>query len=76
MRGLSSEMRAFLNAIATGVLVFLLVETLSKSIEPVEVALEHVTVEGGGTWGGLAARRCSSSVSARVCSDSSTTSAG
>ena len=56
MRNLSSETRALFNAIATGVLVFLLVETLSKSIEPVEAALEHVTVEGGGTWGGFAAR--------------------
>jgi len=56
MRNLSSETRALFNAIATGVLVFLLVETLSKSINPVEVALEHVTVEGGGTWGGFAAR--------------------
>ncbi len=56
MRNLSSETRALFNAIATGVLVFLLVETLSKSIEPVEAALEHVTVEGGGTWGGFAGR--------------------
>jgi ZIP family zinc transporter len=56
MRRLPPQMRAFFNAIATGVLVFLLVETLSKSIEPVEVALEHVTVEGGGTWAGFAGR--------------------
>jgi ZIP family zinc transporter len=50
MRNLSSEARAFFNAIATGVLVFLLVETLTKSIEPVEVALERVTVDSGGDW--------------------------
>ena len=37
-------------------LVFLLVETLSKSIEPVESALEHVTVNGGGTWGEFVGR--------------------
>jgi zinc transporter, ZIP family len=56
MRNLSLQVRALFNAIATGVLIFLLVETLSKSIEPVEVALEHVTVEGGGTWGAFAGR--------------------
>jgi zinc transporter, ZIP family len=56
MRNLSSETRALFNAIATGVLVFLLVETLSKSIEPVEVALEHVTVQSGGTWVGFVGR--------------------
>ncbi len=51
MRTLSSETKAFFNAIATGVLIFLLIETLSKSIEPVEAALEHVTVDSGGSWG-------------------------
>lgn len=51
MRNLSSEMRCFFNAIATGVLIFLLVETLSGSIEPVEHALEEVTVGSGGDWG-------------------------
>jgi zinc transporter, ZIP family len=50
MRNLSSETKAFFNAIATGVLIFLLVETLSKSLDPVDVALEHVTVASGGTW--------------------------
>jgi ZIP family zinc transporter len=56
MRNLSIQVRALFNAIATGVLVFLLVETLSGSIEPVEHALEHVTVEGGGTWGEFVGR--------------------
>ena len=56
MRNLSSEKRAFFNAVATGVLIFLLVETLSKSIDPVESALEHVTVASGGSWGTFAGR--------------------
>jgi len=56
MRNLSSETKAFFNAIATGVLIFLLIETLSKSIEPVEAALEHVTVESGSTWGEFAGK--------------------
>ena len=56
MRNLSSEVRCFFNAIATGVLLFLLVETLIESIEPVEHALEAVTVESGGTWGEFAAK--------------------
>ena len=42
--------RAFLNAIAAGILVFLLIEVTGHGIEPVEDALKHVTTEGGGTW--------------------------
>ena len=42
---------AFINAAAAGVLVFLLVETVEHAFEPVEHALEEVTVESGGTWG-------------------------
>ena len=76
MRNLSSETRALFNAIATGVLVFLLVETLSKSIEPVEVALEHVTIEGGGTWAGFVGGGGVPRVLRRRPSASSTTSAG
>src|SRR5712692_1918974 len=56
MRNLGSEKRAFFNAIATGVLIFLLVETLSKGIDPVESALQHVTVDRGGSWGMFAGR--------------------
>ncbi len=56
MKNLSSETRAFFNAVAAGVLVFLLVETLSGSIEPVEHALEHVTTRGGGSWAEFAGR--------------------
>jgi len=56
MRNLSTQTKCFFNAIATGVLIFLLIETLTKSIDPVEVALTHVTVEGGGTWGEFVAK--------------------
>jgi ZIP family zinc transporter len=56
MRNLSTQTKCFFNAIATGVLIFLLIETLTKSIDPVEVALEHVTVQGGGTWGEFVAK--------------------
>jgi ZIP family zinc transporter len=56
MRNLSSQTTAFFNAIATGVLIFLLVETLSGSIAPVEDALTHVTTESGSSWGTFAAR--------------------
>jgi ZIP family zinc transporter len=56
LRNLSSETSAFFNAVAAGVLIFLLVETLSGSIEPVEDALTHVTTEGGGSWGTFVAR--------------------
>ena len=56
LRNLSSETSAFFNAVAAGVLIFLLVETLSKSIEPVEDALTHVTTQAGGSWGTFAGR--------------------
>jgi len=48
---LSVRARAFLNAIAAGILIFLLIEVTGHGIEPVESALERVTTEGGGTWG-------------------------
>jgi len=40
IRGLSAMWRAVLNAGAAGVLVFLLVETVSKGFDPVEVAVD------------------------------------
>src|SRR6266487_39373 len=40
MQGLSSEMRAGLSALATGILVFLLWDVLSGAVEPVESALD------------------------------------
>ena len=51
MRNVSTSAAAFLNAGAAGVLVFLLVETFEHGFEPVEHAVEEVTVESGGTWG-------------------------
>jgi ZIP family zinc transporter len=50
IRGLSVSMRSFLNAASAGVLVFLLVETISHGFEPVEVAVEE------NQWGEFAAR--------------------
>ena len=51
IRNVSTSAAAFLNAGAAGVLIFLLIETAEHAFEPVEEALEHVTVESGGTWG-------------------------
>lgn len=50
IRGLSMPMRAMLNAASAGVLVFLLVETVSHGFEPVEKAVEH------DEWGTFAGR--------------------
>src|SRR5207245_8349910 len=55
---LSSSTRAFLNALAIGILLFLLWDVLSQAIEPVEKALTAAAVDGNGTWArfaGLAA---------------------
>src|SRR6185295_8107211 len=56
IRGMSKGVAAFINAAAAGVLVFLLVETVEHAFEPVEHALEEVTVESGGSWGEFAGR--------------------
>jgi ZIP family zinc transporter len=50
IRGLSVAVRSFLNAASAGVLVFLLVETVSHGFEPVEEAVEE------SEWGELATR--------------------
>ncbi len=50
IRNVRTGVAAFLNAGAAGVLLFLLVETTSHAFEPVEHALEEVTVESGGSW--------------------------
>src|SRR3954470_15066214 len=55
---LSSSTRAFLNALAIGILLFLLWDVLSQAIEPVEKALTAAAVDGNGSWArfaGLAA---------------------
>lgn len=53
MRRLSGAARAFLNAIAAGILLFLFVEVMQHGIEPVEEALKAAS-EGGGSWGHFA----------------------
>src|SRR5437762_13035336 len=51
---LSSATRAFLNALAIGILLFLLWDVLSQAIEPVEKALTAAAVDSNGTWGHFA----------------------
>lgn len=51
---LSSGTRAFLNALAIGILLFLLWDVLSQAIDPVEKALTAAAVDGNGTWGRFA----------------------
>jgi zinc transporter, ZIP family len=48
VRNTSTQMRALLNAGATGILLFLFWDVLAKGIEPVEVALAEATTSG--TW--------------------------
>ena len=55
IRSLSSATRALFNAVATGILVFLLVETTTKSINPVEASLTRA-VDHGASWGTFAGR--------------------
>ena len=42
--------RAFLNAVAVGILIFLLWDVLSAGIEPVETSLTSATNDGGSWW--------------------------
>jgi zinc transporter, ZIP family len=49
----STQLQGALSAIATGILLFLLVETLHGGIEPAEEALEEA-VDGPGSWGHFA----------------------
>jgi ZIP family zinc transporter len=58
VKAASTRLRVALNALATGILIFLLWEVLSHSIEPVETALVGAAVDHTGSWGrfaGLAA---------------------
>jgi ZIP family zinc transporter len=58
LRNPSLAMKAFLNATATGVLLFLFWDVLAHALEPVETALTAVTRDGTGSWmhfGALAA---------------------
>jgi ZIP family zinc transporter len=50
IRNASTRLKAFFSATATGILLFLLVEVLVHSVEPVEEALTSAANEGG-SWG-------------------------
>jgi len=50
IRRASMGLRAFLNAAATGVLVFLLIDVMSHAVEPVENAMLKADA-GHGSWG-------------------------
>jgi ZIP family zinc transporter len=53
VRGLKVSIQGFLNAVATGVLIFLLIDILSKAGEPVRAALEKVHQGQFGSFAGL-----------------------
>src|SRR5947209_20400369 len=55
VRGLDVRLQGFLNAVAVGVLIFLLVDILSKANEPVRAALEKVHQGQSGAFVGLLA---------------------
>ena len=55
VRGLNVRLQGFLNAVAVGVLVFLLVDILSKANEPVRAALERAHQGQSGAFVGLLA---------------------
>ena len=58
LRNPAPRLRAFLNATATGILLFLFWDILSQAVEPVESALTAAAVDHDGSWGrfaGLAA---------------------
>src|SRR3954453_14804338 len=50
VRRLSSSPRALLNALAIGILLFLLWDVLSHAVDPVEHALTAAALEHNGSW--------------------------
>lgn len=54
LRSPSVTLRAFLNAVATGILVFLVWDVLSHAVEPVETALNKAAVQHTGSWASFA----------------------
>jgi ZIP family zinc transporter len=54
VRGLAPGMRAFLNALAAGILLFLLFDILENAIAPLDGAVEKAGA-GAGTWAPVAA---------------------
>jgi ZIP family zinc transporter len=55
LKGLSRSTQGFLNALATGILVFLLWDILSHAGEPVEAAIKSAGSQGFGPFAGLIA---------------------
>jgi len=55
MRGLSPAIRTFLNAIAIGILVFLIFDVLEHAVDPIDTRLDQVTGNAPGheTWAGF-----------------------
>jgi len=51
LRNPAPRVKAFLNALAIGILVFLLWDVLSHALEPIDSALTAVAVNGDGGWG-------------------------
>jgi ZIP family zinc transporter len=49
LRSTTTQVRSFLNAGATGILLFLFWDVLAKGVEPIEHALAEAT-KGNGTW--------------------------
>ena len=54
VRGVSRALQGFLNAVATGVLIFLLWDILTHAVDPIETALA-ATHHGGGSFTALVA---------------------
>src|SRR5258708_16055770 len=50
MRRLTSSTRALLNAVAIGILLFLLWDVLPHAVEPVERALTAAAIDHKGSW--------------------------
>ena len=71
MQKVAPSVKAFLAAMATGILIFLLWDVLSTAFDPVETALRHGR---GGRFTGW--RSCSRRGSQSACSASSTTTRG
>jgi zinc transporter, ZIP family len=51
MRGMSPAVRTLLNALAVGILIFLLWDVLSGAIGPIEERLQQITDHNEGSWG-------------------------
>jgi len=64
MRGLPTSVQGFLNAFATGILVFLLWDILAHAGAPVEAALGKQP--SGNSFAGMAAKRMGTNASVRL----------